>query len=47
MSEKWYVVKCGEIVCTCDSEEEAIDYINRSQDGALEAYPEAARVKFS
>lgn len=44
MSEKWYVVKCGEIVCTVDSEQEAIDYINSSPDGALEAYPEVARV---
>ena len=44
MSEKWYVVKCGEIVCTVDTEQEAIDYINSSPDDALEAYPEAARV---
>lgn len=44
MTEKWYVVKNGEIVCTCDSEAEAMEIINNDKNGDLEAYPASARV---
>lgn len=40
---RWYVVNIGEIVCTCDTEEEA----NRIADELdLEVYPEEARIVY-
>lgn len=40
---RWYVVNIGEIVCTCDTEEEA----NRIADELdLEVYPEEGRIVY-
>lgn len=45
----FYILKDLEIICTVETEQEAIDYINNSADediGGMEYYPEEARIRY-
>ncbi len=45
MKYNWYIVKNGEIVAKCMTEEEVAEIMEQDQTGELEAYPREALIE--
>ena len=44
MKDNWYIVKGGEVLYICGTDEEAAEIIAEDESGELEAYPKEAYI---